>query len=146
MGNRPETFATAFTCMDGRVQIPVSRFILGKTGAEHVDTITEPGMEKVLFNAMDRNDTPVLDSMRRKLEISTQVHGSKGVIVAGHEECAGNDIPTEEKMAEIVGAAGVLRSLALERMINVTVYAALVSRSPSGLWIANEIPLPENTF
>ena len=41
-------FATAISCMDGRVQDPISRYIKEKFNVDYVDTITEPGPNKII--------------------------------------------------------------------------------------------------
>ena len=85
-------FATAINCMDGRVQIPVTEFLKKKYGVDYVDMITEPGPNGIL--AANR-DQPIIDSIKRRVEISTARHGSKHIAIAGHHDCAGN--PTDEK-------------------------------------------------
>jgi len=85
-------FATAINCMDGRVQIPVTEFLKKKYGVDYVDMITEPGPNGIL--AANR-DQPIIDSIKRRVEISTARHGSKHIAIAGHHDCAGN--PTGEK-------------------------------------------------
>ena len=40
------TFATAINCMDGRVQLPVIKFLQERFKAEYVDIISEPGQQQ----------------------------------------------------------------------------------------------------
>ena len=46
-------FATAITCMDGRIQIPVIEYIKSNYGVDYVDVITEPGPNKILSDNTD---------------------------------------------------------------------------------------------
>ena len=39
-------FATSVSCMDGRIQIPLNKWIKENYSADFVDTITEPGVDK----------------------------------------------------------------------------------------------------
>ncbi len=81
-------FATAVNCMDGRVQLPVIEHIRKKYGAEYVDMVTEPGVDRLLCEAPET--TPEVGSVRRRLELSVASHGSELVAVIGHDDCAAN--------------------------------------------------------
>ena len=41
-------FATSVSCMDGRIQIPITRWIKANYAVDYVDSITESGMCKRL--------------------------------------------------------------------------------------------------
>ena len=43
-----ETRAVCLNCIDGRVQVPVIDWIKDKFKVDHVDMITEPGMDGLL--------------------------------------------------------------------------------------------------
>ena len=45
-----KSFATSLSCMDGRVQIPMNDWIKAKYSVDFVDTITAPGIDKVMFD------------------------------------------------------------------------------------------------
>ena len=41
-------FATSVSCMDGRIQIPLINWIKENFSVDYVDTITEPGIDKLV--------------------------------------------------------------------------------------------------
>ena len=45
-----KSFATSLSCMDGRVQLPMIDLIKKKYSVDFVDTITAPGIDKVIFD------------------------------------------------------------------------------------------------
>jgi carbonic anhydrase len=90
-------FATAINCMDGRVQEPVIMWFKIKKGMDYVDTITEPGPIK----ALSEGDAAVTESIRRRVLVSTEKHGSRIIAVVGHHDCAGNPVPKDEQLAQI---------------------------------------------
>jgi hypothetical protein len=139
--NRNETFATAAICMDGRVQGPNENFIQEKTGAEFVDRVPQPGLEGIIWNVghggSGRNQARLVNKM---LLISTQNHSSLGIVVGGHDECAGNPIGYDKKEEQIVYAADIIEQMARAGGSKAPVFATYTDRSPQGLWVANEIP------
>ncbi|MEK7558900.1 MAG: carbonic anhydrase [Patescibacteria group bacterium] len=92
MSQANETFFTSVGCMDGRVQKPIAGFGKNKFGAIYPDTITEAGKVGILAHSPSKS---FLKSLKHKLNISIDKHYSRGIIVHGHEDCAGN--PVEEK-------------------------------------------------
>ena len=93
-----ETFATAITCIDGRVQRPVTDWVKLHVNVDHVDLITEPGPDKV-FSA---GPAEVVQDMMRKVSFSVQHHFSKVVILSGHDTCAANGVSREEHIEQIL--------------------------------------------
>ena len=89
------TFATSISCMDGRIQTPISEWIKENFQVDFVDTITEPGVDKVLV------ENPDNESIKNKVSISINAHKSKLVVVSGHYECAANPISDEEHISQI---------------------------------------------
>ena len=83
-------FATSISCMDGRIQIPISQWIKENYSVDFVDTITEPGVDKVISGNSD------LDSIKTKIGISINAHKSKLVVVSGHYDCAANPVSDDE--------------------------------------------------
>lgn len=81
-------FCTVINCMDGRVQLPVIQFLQKRFNARYVDTITEPGPNRILA---EENDTA---SIFRRVDISVHHHHSQAIAVVGHFDCAGN--PAQE--------------------------------------------------
>lgn len=90
-------FATAINCMDGRTQLPVNEWMKNEFHVDYVDTITEPGPDGILSNPTHEK----LDSVRKRLLISVNGHGSKVVALVGHHDCAGNPAPKEKHLEEI---------------------------------------------
>jgi len=80
-------FATAINCMDGRVQKPVAEYIQKNFSVDYVDMITEPGPNKILSEG---KDIAIIESLKRKVEISVEKHNSQVVAIAAHYDCAGN--------------------------------------------------------
>ena len=91
-------FCTAITCMDGRIQLPVISYLQKRFNVEYVDLITEAGANLVLAK---RDDSNMIESVRKKLKISVEKHGSVAVAVIGHYDCAGNPSTKEEQIHHI---------------------------------------------
>ncbi len=90
-------FVTAINCMDGRVQEPVSGWMKERFGADYVDMITEPGPDGILA----RGEPGQVESIRKRVDISVNGHGSRVVAVVGHYDCAGNPGPKEQHLEQI---------------------------------------------
>lgn len=97
-------FVTAINCMDGRVQVPVFRWMTARLSADYVDTITEPGPDAVLATG-HRTEWA---SIEKCVHISVNVHGSTAVAVVGHHDCNGNPVPDEVHHQQIKQAAAHL--------------------------------------
>lgn len=76
-------------CIDGRAQIPVIQFIQREWDVEHVDMITEPGMDGLLADA--EHD---IIGIVNKVDLSIEKNGSGMLFIIGHHDCRGN--PVEE--------------------------------------------------
>lgn len=85
-------FCTAITCMDGRIQLPVIKYLQKKYSSEYVDTITEAGPNLILHK---QEEDLVIQSILQRLEISIDVHKSNGIAIVGHFDCAKNPTPKE---------------------------------------------------
>ena len=99
-------FCTVINCMDGRVQLPVNKFLQQRFGAEFVDTITEPGPNLILSEQKNRHLT---QSIFERLEISIDRHGSVGVAIVGHHDCAGNPAPRDEQLGHLQDSIQLLQ-------------------------------------
>ena len=102
-------FATAITCIDGRVQQPVADWMKLNTNVEYVDLITEPGPDKVLSS----ETTYVVDEIIRKVTFSVKYHESPVVALCGHHDCAANDADREGHIEQIMEGIRVLQSYSL---------------------------------
>jgi carbonic anhydrase len=99
-------FYTAVNCMDGRVQIPVITYLQRRFDATYVDMITEPGPNRLLA---DQTDPALVESIITRVKISIEAHGSGGVAVVGHHDCAGNPASEEEQSLQTKNAVRLLR-------------------------------------
>ena len=99
-------FGTAINCMDGRVQEPVVAWLKERYELDYVDVITEAGPDKALATEAKG----LIESIRRKVEISVTKHGSEVIAVVGHHDCAGNPVSKEAHWEHIEKATVVVRS------------------------------------
>ena len=99
-------FCTAINCMDGRIQMPVIRYLLERFNVEYVDSITEAGPNLILSE--QKNHVPI-QSILERLKISIESHRSVGVAIVGHHDCAGNPAPRDDQIAHIQKATPFLR-------------------------------------
>ena len=99
-----DKFATAITCIDGRVQQPIVDWVKLNTNVHFVDLVTEPGPDKAL------SDGPVhvIDDLVRKVSFSILHHSSSVVALTGHHDCAANDADKEEHIEQILEGIRVL--------------------------------------
>ncbi len=90
-------FATAINCIDGRVQFPVLEWLLNDTHADYIDMITEPGPDHALINGSPET----VEAIKRKLQISVESHQSGFIAIAGHYDCAANNISKDAHCQQI---------------------------------------------
>lgn len=98
------TFATVINCMDGRVQLPVANWLKENYHVDYVDVITEPGPDKIISQSQN------IDSIKSKVLISVNIHGSSIVVITGHYDCAGNPVSKKEHLEEIKRSTDVVKS------------------------------------
>ena len=103
-----ETFFTTVGCMDGRVQDPIASYGIEKFNALFGDTITEAGLVGLLANNPSQD---LLESIKKKVLISVEKHHSKGIVVHGHQECAGNPVDDETHKQDVLKATEIIRSI-----------------------------------
>lgn len=90
--------------MDGRAQLPVIRYLKRKYRAAFVDMITEPGIVRTVAAA---GTSAVRRSVKKRLAISENKHGSGHVALVAHHDCAGNPVSDQRQKAQL--KAGVAR-------------------------------------
>jgi hypothetical protein len=105
------TFVTAINCMDGRVQLPVIRYLKNRFGVDYVDMITEAGPIKYLA---ENSDTEKIEAIRFRTEVSVAKHGSKVVAIVGHADCAGNPVDKETQIVQIKKAIELAKTWGFE--------------------------------
>jgi len=96
--------------MDGRVQKPVIEYVMTNFGVDYVDMITEPGPNKILAENKDAN---LIGSIKKRLEISVKKHGSKVIVIAAHNDCAGNPVDEAAQKRHLKQAAETVASWGL---------------------------------
>ena len=97
-------FATAITCIDGRVQQPISDWMKLHTNVDYVDLVTEPGPDKVLSSGPSN----LLEDIIRRARFSVLHHQSPVVAVTGHHDCAANDANRDEHLEQILEGVRVV--------------------------------------
>lgn len=91
-------FCTAINCMDGRIQTAVVDYLKKRFDAPYVDNITEAGPNLVLAERTNRH---LVDSILGRVKISVELHGSVGIAVVGHHDCARNPARKSEQLEHI---------------------------------------------
>lgn len=99
-------FGTVLNCMDGRVQVPVIEFIKKNYKVDYVDTITAPGINKILAEKNNK----IIEHIKNCVEISVRIHNSKIIAIAGHYGCAGNPADKETQTKHTLEAIEVLKA------------------------------------
>ncbi len=97
-------FATSVSCIDGRIQIPLAKWIKENYSVDYVDTITEPGVDKTI------TENSVFESIKTKVSISINAHKSELVVLSGHYDCAANQVSNEDHIELIKKGIGVISS------------------------------------
>ena len=90
-------FGTAINCMDGRVQLPVINWLKTNYALDYVDMITEPGPDKMLSHG----NPAQIESIKSRVLISVNAHGSETILIAAHHDCAGNPVTRQEHLKEL---------------------------------------------
>lgn len=93
-------FASAITCIDGRVIAPLLDWTLARFDVDAVDVVTEPGVDASLPD--------LVEDLTRRLSPSIDKHGSHQVVLAGHEDCAGNPVSDETHREHLAVSADAL--------------------------------------
>ena len=101
------SFATAINCMDGRTQIPVINWMKKAFNVDYVDSITEPGPIRILA---ENKDIYALESIKKRVAVSVNKHGSKHIAIVGHYDCAGNPVDKEIQLGQIAAAIKTVKS------------------------------------
>jgi hypothetical protein len=97
-------FATSVSCIDGRIQTPLAKWIKENYSVDYVDTITEPGIDKTI------TENSVFELIKTKVRISIDAHKSKLVVLSGHYDCAANQVSNEKHIELIKKGIEVISS------------------------------------
>ena len=105
-GGGIKKYCTAINCMDGRVQLPVIKYLQQYFKAEYVDSITEPGPVLILA---EKTNKVIVDSILSRLNISAVTHQSLGIAIVAHHDCAGNPAPKDKQITQLKKAILTIR-------------------------------------
>ena len=97
-------FATAVSCFDGRIQLPIQEWLKDTYKVDYVDTITEHGIVKLFSSPEDaeRIKSKVLHSIK---------HENSGIIlVSAHHDCEGNAVTKNEQIVQVRKAVSIIES------------------------------------
>ena len=118
--------------MDGRVQAPIEVYGQGRYSVLFPDTITEAGLVGLLANNPSKE---LLEAIKTKVLISVEKHHSKGIIVHGHQGCAGNPIEDAPHKEQTKKAAEVIKSFV---PVDIEVKPVFVNKTEHG-WVVEEL-------
>ena len=99
-------FGTAINCMDGRVQLPVTNWLKSRYTLDYIDMITEPGPDQMLTQGSPAQ----VKSIKSRVLISVNAHGSQTILIAAHHDCAGNPVSKEEHVKQVKECMKILQS------------------------------------
>lgn len=134
MADLGDTFFTSIGCMDGRVQAPIAAFGKNKFNAQYPDTITEAGLVGKLSETKPEQD--LIGSIKFKsVDVSVGMHHSKGIVVHGHQLCAGNPVDDELHKEQIKKSVDFVKRLVDE---SVQVLPVFVTKQQHG-WVVEEL-------
>ena len=102
-----KSFATSLSCIDGRVQLPMINWIKEKYSVDFVDTITAPGIDKVISDGD-------VESIKKSVMISVSNHKSSHIVISGHFGCAGNPVSEDEHLTHIKNSVELVKSWNLD--------------------------------
>jgi hypothetical protein len=99
-------FVTCLNCIDGRVQLPVIKWIMENYGVEYVDMITAPGMDRILSN--ENNN---LEDIQEKVKLSNEGHSTSRIFIVGHHDCLANPVTSELHKEQIIKSVYRIKKL-----------------------------------
>ena len=116
------SFCTAVNCIDGRVQMPVIRYLQNHFDVLYVDVVSEAGPVRVLADPADSDEKT---SMLRRAGVSASAHNSNLIAVVAHADCAGNPVSEEQQSRQLVASVEALAAQFPESLV-------------LGLWVDGE--------
>jgi hypothetical protein len=93
--------------MDGRVQLPVNKYLQKRFNVEFVDTITEAGPVRIIS---DKWGSDAAQFIVMKVELSIKMHQSVGIAIVCHHDCAGNPISLTSQLVQLKNSISLLKS------------------------------------
>ena len=125
-------FAAAVNCIDGRVQRPIVEYIRRRHGMDYVDMITEAGPDLIVAESTDE---VTCHSIRKRLAVSSQAHGSRLFFIVGHHDCAANPTDRVGHLRQIKLAAARIREWISQGLV----LGLWVDEN----WVVHEVPPTE---
>jgi len=89
-------------------------------------------------NLIEIEDTKQADSIKKKILISLEKHHSKGIVIHGHQECAGNPVEDKQHVKDTLKTAEFIKSLIPEKIKIVSAFVKRDSPASSG-WTVEEL-------
>lgn len=96
-----ERFATALTCIDGRVHDPLRDWVRSRLQVDTVDMVTVQGPDRVLAHGAD----DWIGRLAERVLVSHRAHGSRQLVIASHSDCAGHPVDDDEHHRDLHLAA-----------------------------------------
>ncbi|MFN7149455.1 MAG: carbonic anhydrase [Microthrixaceae bacterium] len=103
-------FAAAVTCIDGRTHAALVDWMRHHLGVDYVDLVTQPGAD----GALSECPRTVCDGIRDQVAVSVTAHASRTIVVAGHDDCAGNPVPADVHRRQILDGVAEIRSWGMD--------------------------------
>jgi hypothetical protein len=101
----PPAFGAALACIDGRTHEPLVAWIRAHHGVDHVDLVTQPGVDAVLEACSPGGCAELRDRVR----VSVDAHRAAVIAVVGHDDCAANPVSPEEHRSQVLAAVEGVR-------------------------------------
>jgi hypothetical protein len=92
--------------MDGRVQLPVINWMKATYHLDYIDMVTEPGPDGILVAGASTQ----IESIKSRVTISVNAHGSNIIMIVGHHDCAGNPVSKEVHLSQTRKAMDIIKS------------------------------------
>ena len=121
------SFASVINCFDGRVQIPVINYLLDRFEVSYVDVVTANGPDGIMAR---QEDLTCVASILEMIAESVHRHGSQGIALVGHYDCAGNQVDSATHHAHIRSGVDFLAKNFPEQEV-------------IGLWLASQWKVDE---
>jgi len=104
--SKQQKFATVINCMDGRTQLPVSKWVIKNYQIDYPDAITEAGPVKIIA---ENTDKKTIESIKYRVAISVNKHKSKHLFLVAHYDCAGNPEAKSKQLKQLKKAVKNIR-------------------------------------
>lgn len=122
-------FSALLTCIDGRALPTALDWVNATHDVDHVDVITAPGMDGALADGTGAGEDAL-----ESLLVSMGAHGTRSVVVAGHDDCAGHPATSERRGSIIADAVARVAA----RHPELAVHGLHVHQHADG-WAAREV-------